>query len=174
MNLNEKKELVKQIQSKFSTSCAFFISRNQGLKAEEISSLRRDLKNNHAELKVIKNTITKLAIKDLNYDDKIKEELNGPTAIAFSYGDPVLVAKTLLKVAKDTKRFSVASGLLGTRVLTSNEIDALAVLPSKEELIAKTVRTIAAPLSSFMTVMTAVPRNFLNVLNAVKEQKEKQ
>lgn len=174
MNLNEKKELVKQIQSKFTTSRAFFISRNQGLKADEISSLRRDLKSNQAELKVIKNTIIKLAIKDLNYGEKIEAELNGPTAIAFSYGDPVLVAKALLKVSKDTKRFSVASGLLGARVLKLSEIDALAMLPSREELIAKTVRTIAAPLSSFMTVMSAVPRNFVNVLNAIKEQKDKQ
>ncbi len=172
MNLNEKKELVKSVETKFKSSLAFFISHNNGLKANEISTLRKELKASDAELNVVKNTITRLAIQSFNYDEKIKNELKGPSTVTFSYGDPVLAAKALLKVVKSTKRFSIASGLLGNRVLSSEDIDALALLPSKEELIAKTVRTVAAPLSSFMTVLSGVPRNFMNVLEAIKEQKD--
>jgi large subunit ribosomal protein L10 len=172
VNLNEKKELVKNVENKFKTSQAFFISHNNGLKAHELTLLRKELKLNNAELKVIKNTIIRRAIKNLNYDEQIKNQFNGPTTLAFTYGDPVLVAKSLIKTVKETKRFSITSGLLGNKILKSSDIDLLASLPSKEELIAQTVRTIAAPIASFMTVLSAVPRDFMNVLNAIKEKKE--
>jgi large subunit ribosomal protein L10 len=172
VNLNEKKELVKDVENRFKKSQAFFVSHNNGLKAQELSSLRKELKSFNAELRVIKNTIIKRAIKDLNYDENLKNEFNGPTAITFSYGDPVLVAKSLIKVEKDTKRFLISSGSLGSKLLKYNDIDILANLPSREELIAKTVRTIAAPLTGFMTVLSAVPRNFMNVLNSIKDKKE--
>jgi len=172
VNLNEKKELVKDVEHKFKSSQAFFVSHNNGLKAQELTSLRKELKSFNAELKVIKNTIVKRALKDLNYNENIKDEFNGPTTVTFSYGDPALVAKSLIKVEKETKRFTVSSGLLGSRLLKSSDIDVLANLPSKEELIAQTVRTIAAPLTSFMTVLTAVPRNFMNVLNSIKDKKQ--
>ena len=137
-----------------------------------MTSLRREIKENGGELKVIKNTLIRRAVEDFEYNDDLKNKFTGPTAIAFSYGDPVSIAKSLIKIADSSKRMEVASGLLANKVLSEKEVNALSKLPSRDELIAKTVRTIAAPLTSFVNVLAAVPRNFVNVLTAIKDNKD--
>jgi len=173
LNLNEKKEIVQQVKSKFESASGFFVTRNLGLNAAEISTLRKDVRTAKGEFKVIKNTLTRIVLKDLGYAG-IDNDLNGPTAITFSLGDPAVVAKALIKVSKDTNnKLQVASGFLGKTVLSAKDVEMLSSLPSKKELVAKAVGTIAAPLQNFMGVLSAVPRDFVNVLTAIKDQKEK-
>ena len=171
MNINQKKEKVKQVREKFESSQAFFITRNHGLAANEMSSLRREVRKSGGEFKIIKNTLVKRAIENLDYHKEVDGDLNGPIAIAFSYKDPVMVAKSLLKYVDDRNKFEVASGIMGVSKLTFKEIDTLAKLPSREELIARVVRTIAAPLQNFLGVLNAVPRDCVNVLSAIKDKK---
>ncbi|MEI6093173.1 MAG: 50S ribosomal protein L10 [bacterium] len=171
MNINDKKQCVEQIKQKFDASQAFFITHNLGLQAEAISALRKDLKTNGGEFKVIKNTLIRRAIEGKEYSKDIDADLTGPVAVAFSYKDPAAVAKAMVKYIDDKNRFMVRAGMLGARKLSLTEVMALSKLPTRQELIATTVRTIAAPLQSFMGVLTAVPRDFLNVLTAIKDKK---
>jgi large subunit ribosomal protein L10 len=172
LNLNEKKELVQEVKSKFEASQGFFITRNLGLNAAEIANLRKDLRGAKGEFKVIKNTLTRIVVKDLGYNG-VDKDLNGPTAVAFSVGDPAAIAKALIKISKDTNnKLEIASGYLGKTLLSAKDVEALSSLPSKKELVQLAVSTIAAPLQNFMGVLSAVPRDFMNVLTAIKDKKE--
>ena len=171
MNINDKKQTVKEVRERFEKSQGFFITHNLGLDAGQISALRKDVRTNGGELKVIKNTLIKRAIENLEHHKEIDADLKGPVAVAFSYNDPAAIAKAILKYVDDKNKFEVKSGMLGTVLLSSSQVAALAKLPSRQELIARTVRTIAAPLQSFMGVLSAVPRDFMNVLTAIKDKK---
>lgn len=171
MNINDKKEVVKQVREKFEASQAFFITHNLGLTAQQVTALRKDVRSNGGELKVIKNTLLKRAIENLSYHKDVDQYLVGPVAVAFSYEDPAAVAKAVLKYVDEKKRFEVISGIYGSKAISVQQITALSKLPGKKELIAQTVRTIAAPLQNFMGVLSAVPRDFVNVLTAIKDKK---
>jgi len=171
VNINEKKQTVQEVREKFEKSQGFFITHNLGLDAGQISALRKDVRTNGGELKVIKNTLIKRAIENLEHHKDIDADLKGPVAVAFSYNDPAAIAKAILKYVDDKNKFEVKSGMLGTVLLSSSQVAALAKLPSRQELIARTVRTIAAPLQNFMGVLSAVPRDFVNVLTAIKDKK---
>ncbi len=171
MNINDKKQTVKEVRERFEKSQGFFITHNLGLDAGQISALRKDVRTNGGELKVIKNTLIRRAIENLEHHNDIDKDLTGPVAVAFSYNDPAAIAKAILKYVDDKNKFEVKSGMLGTVLLSSSQVAALAKLPSRKELIATTVRTIAAPLQSFMGVLSAVPRDFVNVLTAIKDKK---
>ena len=173
MNINQKKQTVQDVREKFERSNGFFITHNLGLNADEISSLRKDIRNSGGELKVIKNTLIKRAIEDKSYHSDVDPDLNGPVAVAFSYQDPAGVAKSMVKYIDDKNKFNVKVGILGASKITAAQIIALSKLPSRHELIAMTVRTIAAPLQSFMGVLSALPRDLVNVLTAVKDKKNK-
>lgn len=171
MNINDKKQTVKEVRERFERSQGFFITHNLGLDASQISALRKDVRVGGGELKVIKNTLIKRAIENLEHHKDIDADLKGPVAVAFSYNDPAAIAKAILKYVDDKNKFEVKSGMLGNVLLSSSQVAALAKLPSKQELIARTVRTIAAPLQNFMGVLSAVPRDFVNVLTAIKDKK---
>ncbi len=171
MNINSKKQCVKTVKEKFDKAQAFFITHNMGLKAGQITALRKDVKNHGGEFKVVKNTLIKRAIEGKPYSDDISKDFEGPVAVAFSYDDPAAVAKALFKYIDDSKRLVVKTGFLGQTMLSAKDIEKLSKLPGRDELIAKAVRTIAAPLQSLMGVLTAVPRDLVNVLTAVKDKK---
>jgi large subunit ribosomal protein L10 len=171
LNINSKKECVKNVKEKFDKAEAFFITHNLGLKADQITALRKDVKSQGGEFKVVKNTLMKRAVEGKSYGNDISKDFEGPVAVAFSYKDPVAVAKALYKYVDDSKKLLVKTGFLGQTMLSAKDIEQLSKLPGRDELIAKAVRTIAAPLQSFMGVLTAVPRDFLNVLTAVKDKK---
>ena len=171
MNINDKKQTVKEVRERFEKSQGFFITHNLGLDAGQISALRKDVRTSGGELKVIKNTLIKRAIENLEHHKEIDGDLKGPVAVAFSYDDPAAIAKAILKYVDDKNKFEVKSGMLGNVLLSSSQVAALAKLPSRLELITRTVRTIAAPLQNFMGVLSAVPRDFVNVLTAIKDKK---
>jgi large subunit ribosomal protein L10 len=171
VNINEKKQTVTEVRERFERSQGFFITHNLGLDAGQISALRKDVRTGGGELKVIKNTLIRRAIEKMDHHADVEKDLKGPVAVAFSYNDPAAIAKAILKYVDDKNKFEVKSGMLGNVLLSSSQVAALAKLPSKQELIARTVRTIAAPLQNFMGVLSAVPRDFMNVLTAIKDKK---
>jgi len=171
LNINSKKQCVESVKEKFDQAQAFFITHNLGLKAGQITALRKEVKSNGGEFKVVKNTLIKRAIEGKSFSNDFNKEFEGPVAVAFSYKDPVAVAKALFKYVDDSNKLVIKTGCLGQTMLSAKDIEQLSKLPGREELIAKAVRTIAAPLQSFMGVLTAVPRDFLNVLTAVKDKK---
>jgi large subunit ribosomal protein L10 len=133
--------------------------------------LRKALRGAGAKYQVVKNTLAERAAKGTKVEGALKD-LAGVTSIAYTTGDPVAMAKALTKYAKDTPDFTFKVGVVEGRVINIKEIEALASMPSKEELMSKLLFLINAPAQRLATVINAVPRNLAVVVNQAVEQKK--
>jgi large subunit ribosomal protein L10 len=133
--------------------------------------LRKVLRVAGAKYQVVKNTLAEKAAKGTKVEGALKD-LAGVTSIAYTTGDPVAMAKALTKYAKDTPEFTFKVGVVEGRVVTIKEIEALATMPSKEELYSKLLFLISAPAQRLVTVMNAVGRNLAVVVDQGVQQKK--
>jgi len=108
----EKKQLVSELQEKFKKAKAAFVADYKGLKVEQMTTLRKSLRDASAEFKVVKNTLAMIAVKDAGAEP-LKDHFEGTTAVAMSYADPVAAAKILTQFAKDEPKLKLRVGLLG-------------------------------------------------------------
>jgi large subunit ribosomal protein L10 len=125
--------------------------------------LRKTLRASGAKYLVVKNTLAERAAKGTKVEEVLKD-LSGVTSIAYTSGDPVALAKALSKYAKDNPEFSFKSGVVEGRVISINQIQALATMPSKEEIYSKLLFLINAPAQRLVTVMNAVGRDVAVVI----------
>ncbi|MEY2394112.1 MAG: large subunit ribosomal protein [Acidobacteriaceae bacterium] len=133
--------------------------------------LRKALRVAGAKYQVVKNTLAELAAKGTKVEEGLKN-LSGVTSIAYTTGDPVAMAKALTKYAKDTPEFTFKVGVVEGRVITIKEIEALASMPSKDELMSKLLFLINAPAQRLVTVLNAVGRNLAVVVDQGVQQKK--
>jgi large subunit ribosomal protein L10 len=133
--------------------------------------LRKALRGAGAKYQVVKNTLAERAAKGTKVEGALKD-LAGVTSIAYTTGDPVAMAKALTKYAKDAPEFTFKVGVVEGRVVTIKEIQALATMPSKEELYSKLLFLINAPAQRLVTVMNAVGRNLAVVVDQGVQQKK--
>ena len=170
----EKIAIVAEVQEKFSNSEAVILTEYRGLDVTDMALLRTAMKQAGGEYKVYKNTLVRVAAKELNLE--IEELLVGPTAIAFtgtrpdgSSGDPVSIAKALTNFAKDHEDLIIKGGMLEGALLSTEEITALSKIAPREELLARLAGGMAAPLREFASLLNAVPQNFAYALSALIE-----
>jgi large subunit ribosomal protein L10 len=166
----QKEEIVKDLTVKLKASKAVVFSDYKGLKVKDMTVLRRELRGAGIDIKVLKKTLIGLALKDAGIEVDIKK-LEGQIAIAISSGDEVAAAKIIAKAAKANENLKIVGGILGVKELSAAEVNALAKLPSKEEMLAKLVGTLNAPISGFVNVMAGNLRGLVNVLKAVADAK---
>ncbi len=133
--------------------------------------LRKALRGAGAKYQVVKNTLAERAAKGTKVEGALKD-LAGVTSIAYTTGDPVAMAKALTKYAKDTPEFTFKVGVVEGRVINIKEIEALASMPSKEELYSKLLFLINAPAQRLATAINAVPRNLAVVIDQAVQQKK--
>jgi large subunit ribosomal protein L10 len=133
--------------------------------------LRKALRGAGAKYQVVKNTLAERAAKGTKVEGALKD-LAGVTSIAYTTGDPVAMAKALTKYAKDAPEFTFKSGVVEGRVVTIREIEALATMPSKEELYSKLLFLISSPAQRLVTVMNAVGRDLAVVVDQGVQQKK--
>jgi large subunit ribosomal protein L10 len=169
--LESKQKVVEEISDKLQRSVASVLTDYRGLNVSEATKLRKELRDAGVEYKVLKNTLTKLAAEKVGLEG-LNPHLTGPTAIAFSYDDPVAPARILAKFAKEYKKLVLKSGVLEGKIIDAAAISALADLPSREVLLAQVLAGFQGPISGFVNVMQGNLRNFACVINAIKEQKE--
>ena len=175
MNVQRQKKAkaVEEIKDKLQSSQAAVLTDYRGLNVAEITELRFKLREAGVEYKVLKNTLTWRAAQEVGLE-KLKEYLEGPTAIAFSVEDPVAPAKILNGFAKTHDALEIKAGVLEGKVIQFEKVKELADLPSREELLAQTVGGMQAPLYGLVNVLQGSIRNLVYVLEAVREQKESQ
>lgn len=174
MKRADKTQVVEKLKDMFSRAQVVVLFDYKGTTVEEMNGLRRKLeKDVESDLLVFKNTLAKLAIADTD-DKAFSEFLEGPNAGLFAYGEPVDAAKSLVDYAKDVKAIEVKTALMDGKILNADEVKALAKLPGREQLLSMFLGTLQAPAANFVSLLANVPRGLLNVLNGVKEQKEKQ
>lgn len=171
MNRDEKTSKISALTETFSKAKFAVVADYRGLKSTEIEKLRRELKKNDSQIQVAKNTLLKLAVKGTDYEI-LSEYFTGTTAVTVSFADPVTSAKALSDFAKDYKALVIRSAALDGKVLSADDVIALSKLPGKPELQAKLLGTMAAVPTGLVRVLSGVPRSFLYVLQAVREQKE--
>ena len=170
MNKNSKEQLVAELASKLADAKASFLADYRGLDVEQVNNLRGELRKAGVEYQVVKNTLLKLAARNTGAAC-LEPHLQGPTAIAIAGDDPVAPAKVLAGFAKAHDKFELKAGALDGKLLSIEDIKALAELPSREELLAKMLGSMGAPVSNFVGVLAAVPRSLVQVLSAIQDQK---
>ena len=166
----QKEVIVKDLVEKLKSSKAVVFSDYKGLNVKDMTTLRRDLRAEGVDLQVLKKTLMQIALKDAGIEMDVKK-LEGQIAIAVSSRDEVAAAKIIAKLAKVNENLKIAGGILGTKELSAEEVNALAKLPSKEELLAKLVGTLNAPVSGFVNVLAGNMRGLVTVLKAVADKK---
>ena len=156
--LEQKKAVVAELVEKLKSAQAGVIVDYRGLTVEEDTVLRTKLREAGVEYKVIKNTLTRFAIKEVGYEE-MDEALNGPSSLAISATDPVAPAKVISDFAKTNENLTIKAGFLDGKVLTLDEIKTLADTPSREVLIAKIMGSMNAPISKLVRTLQALVDN---------------
>jgi len=170
MDRTTKEQVVQDLTQRLADTQATFLADYRGINVEQATQLRRELTQAGVEYRVVKNNLLKLAAQGTPAEE-LQPYCVGPTAIALSGDDPVAPAKILSKFAKEIDAFELKAGVLSGKLLSVAEISALAELPSREELLAKALSSMNAPLTNFVGTMAAMPRSLVQVLNAIGESK---
>ncbi len=165
-----KQEKIAHYKEQFEKAKVAVVADYRGLTVEEITELRRNLQNAEADLTVTKNTLCKVAAKGTNFE-VISELMEGPTAIAFGFGDEVASAKILAKFIKENKKGEILGAVLEGKVLSADEAKKLASMPSKEELYAKMLGSINSPASGLVYSVNGVMSALVRAIDAVRAQK---
>lgn len=173
MDITEKKRIAEDLQGRFAKSTLIILTDYKGLDVSSLNSLRRKLKAANAEYQVAKNSLL-IRASEGNDVSLIRDRFKGPSAIAMSYDDPVAPARVLTDFVKENKKFEIKVGVLNGKVVDSDGIKALSSLPSREVLLAQVLSTMNAVPTALVTALSDVPRRFVNVLQAIKDQREAQ
>ncbi len=166
----EKTAKVEEIRQRFLGRKVIFLTDFSGLTVEEINSLRFLLRDMGAEYRVLKNTLTLLAIKDTDYED-ISKFMVGPVAAAFTEGDPMAVAKELIAYARSNPKLEIKGGFMEGKILEAIDVRNLATLPSREVLLAKVTGAFKSPLYNLYNVLSGPCRTLVYTLQAVADSK---
>ncbi|WP_068457188.1 50S ribosomal protein L10 [Aedoeadaptatus pacaensis] len=171
--LQSKINLVNEIKEKIEQSQSIILVNNHGLTVEEVTKLRKELREHGVDYKVYKNTMLKRAF-DATGNEAANDLLVGPTVVAFGIEDAVQPAKILNDFAEDNDRLEIKGGLLDGRVVSVDEVKALAKLPSREVLIAQLLGGLNAPIQGLATVLSGNIRGLAVALNQIREKKEEE
>lgn len=172
MNRAQKAENIASLSERFGRAKAAFLVDFKGMNVEEVTKLRKTLSPLESEMKVVRNTLAKLALKDHpDVDEALSGEFTGTNAIVFSYGDIGASAKALSDFSKDVEELVIKTGVLDGQKLDEAKINFLSTLPPKDVLRAQLLGVLEAPASKFVRTLNAVPSGFVRVLAAYKDSK---
>lgn len=166
----EKAAVVEEIAAEVAKAQAIVVAEYRGLEVGSITALRKQARESGVYLRVLKNTLARRAITGTPFE-KLADQLVGPLIYGMS-SDPVSCAKVLNSFAKGNDKLVLKAGALPNVSLDANGVKALALLPSREELLAKLLGTMQAPIVQFVRTLNEVPGRFVRVLAAVRDQKE--
>jgi large subunit ribosomal protein L10 len=167
----KKVEQAKQLNADLKKVSNLIVGTFSKLTVPQDFALRKSVRAAGARYRVVKNTLAERAAKGTQVEEALKN-LTGVTSIAFTEGDPVALAKALAKYVKDNPEFSFRTGVVDGRLVSQREIEALATLPSKEELYSKLLFLMQAPAQRLATVVNALGRDVAVVLNQGVEKKK--
>jgi len=172
LNRQEKEKRVDWLNEQFRGAKALFLTNFQGLSVAEMNALRSELRNRGVNYKVMKNTLVRLAYQDTDVAG-LGPGFVGPRAAAWTEtsDNAPAMAKVLVDFAKAHPNLTLIRGVLDGKLVEPTEMETLSTLPPREELLARVLGTMKAPVNAFVNTLAAVPRSFLTVLKAIEEQK---
>ncbi|NOX97368.1 MAG: 50S ribosomal protein L10 [Nitrospirae bacterium] len=163
--------VVRDLTEKLKRAETTIVTDYRGLKVVEMAELRKRLREAGVEYKVAKNTLACFAAEESELED-MKQFLVGPTAFAFGAGDPTVAAKILAGFAREYPPLKIRGGAFRKEILSSEKVNLWAVLPSREELLAKVAAGMKSPLSNLVFGLKGIMTKFIYTLEAIKAQKE--
>lgn len=167
----EKTDLISKYKEGMASAPHAFLVEYKGISVPQVTTLRSRIRDNGGQYLVVKNTLALLAIEGSPLE-ALKAQFQGPVAVAFSHEDAVGLAKALSDSAKEMPALQVRGGLVNGQEVAGDQVQEIASLPSREELIAKLLFLLQSPITRFARVLAAVPRDFVVVLEQIRKQKE--
>jgi len=149
---------------------AIVVAEYRGLDVESVTKLRKQARGQGVQLRVLKNTLVRRALAGTPYVG-LSDRLVGPLVYGFG-ADPVAVAKVLSSFAKDNEKLAIKAGVMANFVMDEKGVNALATMPSREELLAKLMATMQAPIGQFVRTLNEVPSRLVRTLAAVRDAKQ--
>lgn len=171
LNLEQKQALVSEIAAQLGSAQAVILAEYRGLDVGAVTDLRAKARKSGLTLRVLKNTLARRAVKGTPFE-KLSEQMAGPLMYGIAQ-DPVAGAKVLAAFAKDHEKFVIKGGAMANALMSVMDVKLLAALPSREELLAKLMGTLQAPVVKLMRTMNEVPGRFVRTLAAVRDAREK-
>jgi large subunit ribosomal protein L10 len=171
LSLEEKRAVVEEVAAQVAAAKAIVLAEYRGLEVGNMTELRRQARRSGVYLRVLKNTLARRAVKDTPFAG-LADKMVGPLLYGIS-SDPVATAKVMNEFAKGNEKFVIKAGAMPNAVISAKEVAALASLPSREELLAKLMGTMQAPIAQFVRTLNEVPSKFVRALAAVRDAKEK-
>lgn len=171
MERNQKRQIVEQLKEELGNVNNVFLCNFNGLTVEKDTQLRKQMRESGASYSVVKNTLLKLAFADSDFS-KVDEHLSGNTALAHSAENMVGLAKLIRDFAKENEAFDFKAGVIEGQVIDLSGLEALAEMPSKEELVSKLMYMLNFPVQGLVTSMSGLTRNLVVALDQIRQQKE--
>jgi large subunit ribosomal protein L10 len=171
LSLEQKQAMVSEVAAKLQGAQSLIVAEYRGLNVERVTQLRSKARKSGVYLRVLKNTLARRAVKGTPFE-KLSDVMVGPLMYGISQ-DPVAGAKVLSEFAKENELFVIKAGAMPNAVMSAQDIKALAQLPSREELLAKLLGTMQAPVTKLVRTMNEVPSKFVRTLAAYRDSKEK-
>lgn len=173
MNRSTKEQVVAELHKRLKDVKLAVLADYSGITVKDLTGLRNELRKAESEFRVVKNNLLSIALKDtvfLPLDDYLK----GPKALVMNFGDVVEPTKILVEFAKKNEKLEIEAGMLEGDLLNKDQIKTLAELPSREVLLGKLLSLLVGVQTQLVTVLSGVPRGFVQVLEAHRQNKEKE
>jgi len=167
---DQKAKAVETMTTEIAKATNAFVIEFKGITVPQVTDLRQKVRETNSTYVVVKNTLALIALKDSAMIE-LKEHFSGPTAIAYNQGDAVALAKALTRFAKDVPALTFKGALLDGKVVPASQIDNIASLPSREELVSKLLYVLQSPMRGLAIVLNANIRNLAVVLDQISKSK---
>lgn len=171
LSLAEKQVVVEEVSAAASKAISAVVADYRGLTVTEMTQLRADARKSGVYLRVVRNTLTKRAVKDTEFAC-LNDALVGPLFVAFSQEAPSDAARLLKNFAKENNKLEVKALAIGGKLLAADQLDAVASLPTKDEAIAKLMYVMKAPVEKFVRTLVEPHAKLVRTIAAVKDKKE--
>jgi len=171
LNLEQKQAVVAEVAAKLAGAQAVIVAEYRGLDVGRVTQLRAKARKSGLYLRVLKNTLARRAVKGTPFES-LSEQMVGPLMYGIT-ADPVAGAKVLSEFARENELFVIRGGAMPGSRMSDKDVKALALLPSREQLLAKLVGTLQAPVAKLVRTMNEVPARFARTLAAYRDSKEK-
>ena len=170
LNLEQKQAVVAEVSAQLAKAQTVILAEYRSIPVKDMTELRRKARVSGVYLRVLKNTLARRAVAGTPFKG-LTEKMVGPLAYGIS-SDPVAAAKVLQEFAKDNEKFVIKAGAMPNVMMSAREVAELAKMPSRQELLARLVATLQAPIAKFMRTLNEVPGKFARALAAVRDHKQ--
>ncbi len=167
----DKERKVEELKERFSGKTSLVVTEYRGLSVQDMAELRKLLRGNGVELRVVKNTLARIAVRGTEME-ALLEMLEGPVALAFIHGDVIAAAQSLTAYARRNPSLKIKGGVIEGKPVQAAEVRAIAALPPREVLLARALGGMRAPISGLVGVLTGPVRGLTQVLKALAEKRQ--